>query len=157
MNDSKINEWMFCILKPDILERNLMGEILTRIEQTYLRIADMGMRHKNRKWAEQHYANVCEEPFFDELVGFMTSRPILGFVVSGPLAVYRMRAMAGPTRSWEAAPGTIRGDYGYHPAMLNCIHVADSQEASKREYGYFIDPRTDKVQEDASSEMHESG
>jgi nucleoside-diphosphate kinase len=131
-----------------------MGEVIARIERTFLRLADLQMRHKTLEWCKQHYANVADEPFFSELVNFMTSRPILGFVVSGPLAIYRMRAMVGPTRSWEAAPGTIRGDYGYYPAMLNCIHVADSQLASEREFGYFHNPSTDlKELNDAGDAM----
>lgn len=134
-----------------------MGEVLTRIERTHLRIADVWMRHKDANWCELHYANVKEEDFFPELVKFMTSRPILGLVVAGPLAIYRTRALVGPTRSWEAAPGTIRGDYGYYPAMLNCIHVAGSQEASKREFNYFNDISTDVGVEDASPKMCESG
>lgn len=137
----EIDQWVFCILKPDILERNLMGEILTRIERTYLRVTDLNMRHKTFEWCKKHYAHVKEEPFFHELMAFMCSRSILGFIVSGPLAVGRMRMVVGPTQ--KAAPGTIRGDYGYHPARLNCIHVSESQEAAEREYQLFMNYETD--------------
>lgn len=150
---SEVNQWTFCIIKPDILERQLMGKILTRIENTYLRIVEAQMRHKNEEWAKEHYANVKDEPFFDKLIEFMTARSILGFIVSGPLTIPRMRNLIGPIRSWEAAPGTIRGDYGSYPAMFNCIHVANSQEAAEREYQLFTNYETDKGDQDASEAM----
>lgn len=132
-----------------------MGEILTRIERTYLRIGTMQMRHKSVAWVEQHYAHLINQDFFPQLTAFMTARPILGFSVIGPHAIERMRALAGPTESWKAAPGTIRGDMGGNPAMYNLIHVSDSQESSDREFKLFMDLDTDLEFDHASATMPE--
>ena len=150
---SKVDQWAFCLIKPDALERQITGEIITRIEHTYLRIAEMQMRHKTPEWAKEHYDHVSGESFFDKLIEFMTVRSILGFVVSGPHAITRMQNLVGSTQSWKAAPGTIRGDYGGYPAMFNCIHVSETQKDAEREYQLFTNFETDKGIQDASEAM----
>jgi nucleoside-diphosphate kinase len=131
----------FCIIKPDALERAIVGRIITRIEDTYLRIFAVQMRHKNEEWCRLHYQHVVNEPFFPNLVAFMTARPILGFTVHGPNAIIRMKKLVGATQ--QAAPGTIRGDFGSYPAMFNCIHCSGSQEEAERELKLFMDLETD--------------
>jgi nucleoside-diphosphate kinase len=123
----------------------MMGRIFTRIEDTFLRISGIQERHKNEAWAEEHYKHLSDKPFFQQLVKFMTARSVVGFVVGGPHAVKRMRKLVGNTCSWEAAPGTVRGDWGNFPAMFNLIHVADSKEAAEREVALFFDIRTDQI------------
>jgi len=156
MKQDEVNQWTFCLIKPDALERQIMGEILTRVERTYLRIVEMQMRHKNEEWCKQHYANVSAESFFPKLIEFMTARSILGFVVSGPFAILRMRNLIGATKSWQALPGTIRADYGTYPATFNIIHASESQEAAEREFRLFTNYETDfKItgDQDASNVM----
>lgn len=149
MSQNEVEQWTFCLIKPDALERQIMGEIITRIEKTYLRIVEMQMRHKNEEWAGEHYANVSDQPFFPKLIEFMTARSILGFVVSGPFAILRMRNLIGVTKPWQALPGTIRGDYGGYPVMFNCIHVSETQKDAEREYQLFTNFETDKGIKDA--------
>ncbi len=136
-------EIVFVILKPDALERGLAGRIISRIEDTYLRLDGMSSRRKTREWCDRHYGHLRGETFYDKLVEFMTARSILGFGVSGPNAIQRMRALAGPTKPWEAPPGTIRGDFGGYPAMYNLIHVSDSDDAARNEVRWFYDITTD--------------
>ena len=108
----------------------------------------MQMRHKTRAWCDVHYSHLREQPFYDKLVEFMTARSILGFGVSGMHAIARMRALIGPTRSWEAPPGTIRGDFGGYPAMYNLIHASDSEINAHNELRWFYDMTTDARPED---------
>lgn len=145
MSDKLPVEYTFVIIKPDALERGLMGRIFSRIEDSFLRISGIQERHKTTKWAEAHYEHLKDESFFGQLVQFMTARSVVGFVVGGPHAIVRMRALVGATKSWEAAPGTIRGDWGNYPAMFNLIHVSDSKEAADRELALFYKVETDHV------------
>jgi nucleoside-diphosphate kinase len=137
----------FIIIKPDALERCLMGRILSRLEDTYLRIEAMQQRRKNIEWARQHYAHLSDQPFFDDLAEFMTSRSIVGAYVYGPFSVRRLRKIVGDTNSCLALPGTIRGDWGSTPVMHNLIHCSDSEEAAEREAALFYDPSTDWKEE----------
>ena len=147
MNDMN---WAFCIIKPDAMERGFLGPIITRIEQTFLRISALQMRQKNAEWAKQHYDDHVDKDYFDKLVAFMTARSIVGFVVSGPHAINRLRALVGGTQSWNQPAGTIRGDWGAYPAMYNLIHVSDSPECAERELKLFTDITTDEVFSNAS-------
>jgi len=133
----------FVLIKPDAMDRRLVGRIIARIEDTNLMIHHYQERHKTNVWARAHYAHVDGQWFFDQLVEFMTSRSMLGFEVSGPYVIERLRMIAGSTCSWEAGPGTIRGDMGGYPAFHNLIHVSDSFEAYNREWTLFSDPKTD--------------
>lgn len=144
----QVREWTFCIVKPDALLRGIAGRIITRIEDTHLRVTGFQTRHKSPDWARNHYLHLQHKPFFPQLVEFMTAHPILGFLVSGPCAIKRMRALAGNTLPHEAAPGTIRGDFGGYPAMYNCIHVSDSLVTAQREHRLFMDVETDQVYKD---------
>jgi nucleoside-diphosphate kinase len=138
-------EYTFNIIKPDALERGMMGRIFSRIEDSFLRISGLQERYKSRKWAEEHYAHLKNEPFFEQLVDFMISRSLVGFVVGGAHAITRMRNIAGATKPWEAAPGSIRGDWGHFPAMFNLIHVSDSQKAAEREIALYYKTETDHL------------
>lgn len=144
-------ELVFVIIKPDALERGLCGRIISRIEDTYLRIDGMQSRRKTRAWCDVHYAHLRQLSFYDKLVEFMTTRSILGFGVSGPNAIKRMRALIGPTKPWEAPPGTIRGDFGGYPAMYNLIHASDSEINAHNELQWFYDIVTDARPETANA------
>lgn len=125
------------IVKPDAVKRGLIGEILSRIERKGLRIAEMRMMRIDRELSEEHYAEHRERPFFDELVGFITSGEVVAARVVGDGAVAVVRELMGPTDPAEAPPGTIRGDYGLR-ITENLIHGSDSPETAKREIDLFF-------------------
>jgi nucleoside-diphosphate kinase len=120
----------------------MVGKILTRIEETYMRILAVQERHKTLEWAAQHYVHLRDKPYFEDLCKFMCVRPIISVNVVGWNSIERMRKLAGSTNSQEAAPGTIRGDWGHYPIMYNLIHVSDSEEAADRERDLFYDLKT---------------
>ncbi|MCS6936882.1 MAG: nucleoside-diphosphate kinase [Candidatus Bipolaricaulota bacterium] len=130
-------ERTFVMLKPDAVERRLMGELIRRIEQKNLNIIALKMMRIERKLAETHYGEHREKPFFRELVDFVTSGPIVAMIVEGPNAISVVRAMMGATNPFNAAPGTIRGDFGLD-LTKNLIHGSDSPESAKREIALFF-------------------
>lgn len=125
------------LIKPDGVERGLIGEVIGRIEKKGLRISAMKMMKMSRKLAEEHYAEHIGKPFYEKLVNFMTSGPIIAMVVEGRGAVRVMRILAGATDPIEALPGTIRGDLSVQEPA-NTIHASDSIEAAKREIKRFF-------------------
>ncbi|HEV8681337.1 MAG TPA: nucleoside-diphosphate kinase [Actinomycetota bacterium] len=125
------------IVKPDAVRRGLIGEILARIERKGLRIAEMRTMRIGRELSEEHYAEHREKPFFDELVGFITSSDVVVARVVGEGAVAVVRELMGPTDPAQAPPGTIRGDFGLR-ITENLIHGSDSSETAKRELDLFF-------------------
>ena len=132
-------EQTLLILKPDTVQRGLIGEVISRIEQRGLRISGMKMMEITPALAAQHYAEHQGKSFYDPLIAFITSAPVVVMVVSGPQAIAIMRAMMGKTDAREAAPGTIRGDYGLSNRH-NLIHGSDSPESAQREIALFFKP-----------------
>ncbi len=127
------------LLKPDCVERRLMGEIISRFETKGLNIIAMKMIQVTPELSKQHYAEHVEKPFYPDLEGFIVSAPVVAMIVEGPEAVSVVRTLIGATNGREAAPGTIRGDYGCSRQM-NMIHGSDSVESANREIGiYFTD------------------
>ena len=124
------------ILKPDAVQRGLIGPILTRIEQRGFRIAAMKMMRISRELAEQHYAEHKGKSFYEGLIAFITSAPVVVMVVEGPQAVRIIRQMMGKTNAADAAPGTIRGDFAL--SMKNLIHGSDSPESAAREIALYF-------------------
>ncbi|MDX2200786.1 MAG: nucleoside-diphosphate kinase [Phycisphaerae bacterium] len=127
------------IFKPDCVQRMLVGQILARFEAKGLRIAAMKLQHSQRPQVEQHYAVHRERPFFKDLVGFMTSGPVIIAVLEGPRAIQIVRTMLGATNGAEAAPGTIRGDFGMDK-QYNLVHASDGPETASIEIGLFFKP-----------------
>lgn len=125
------------IVKPDAVRRSLIGEILRRIEERDLRITDLRMMRIDEDLADRHYAEHREKPFFGELVGFITSGPVVVARVEGEDAVTVVRDLMGPTDPKDAPPGTIRGDYG-EVITENLVHGSDSPESAKRELDLFF-------------------
>jgi nucleoside-diphosphate kinase len=130
-------EQTLILIKPDAIQRALTGEIIGRLERRGLKIVAMRMVHVSRETAEQHYAEHVGKPFFDGLVTYITSSPIVAIVFEGPQAVAAARATIGGTRPVEAEPGSIRGDYGLMVGR-NLIHGSDSPESSQREIAIFF-------------------
>jgi len=127
------------LIKPDAVRRRLIGEIIRRIELKGLDIIAIKLMRVDRDLAERHYAEHSEKPFFEGLVSFITSGPIVAMVVEGPKAISAVRALMGATNPLEAQPGTIRGDFGLD-LTANLIHGSDSQESAAREIELFFRP-----------------
>jgi nucleoside-diphosphate kinase len=126
------------LIKPDGVERRLVGEIIGRIERKGLTIAALEMRVVSDEVARQHYAEHDGKPFFASLLEFITSGPLVAAIVEGPRAVAAVRQLAGATDPVEsAAPGTIRGDFGLE-VQFNLVHGSDSAESAKREIGLWF-------------------
>jgi nucleoside-diphosphate kinase len=125
------------LIKGDGVRRKLIGEIIRRMEAKDLDIADMKLMDVNRELAEEHYAEHREKPFFDELVDFITSTPVVAMRVRGEGAIKVMRSLMGSTNPAEAAPGTIRGDLALSMPD-NLVHGSDSPESAGRELGLFF-------------------
>jgi nucleoside-diphosphate kinase len=126
------------IVKPDAVERGLVGEVLTRIERRELRLVAAELRTIDEATAARHYAEHEGKPFFERLVSFITSAPALVAVVEGPEDAWQVvRTMIGATNPAAAAPGTIRGDLAIDMAA-NLIHGSDSSEAAQREIAIFF-------------------
>jgi nucleoside-diphosphate kinase len=125
------------IVKPDAVRRGLIGEVLRRVEGKGLRLAEMRMLTIERVTAEEHYGEHREKPFFDELVGFIGSGPVVVARVEGERAVPVLRSLIGPTDPALAPPGTIRGDYGLI-ITENLVHGSDSNESAERELKLFF-------------------
>lgn len=125
------------ILKPDAVSKNIIGEIYTRFERAGLKIVAAKMKHLSREEAEGFYAVHRERPFFQDLVEFMTSGPVMIQVLEGEDAVTRNRELMGATDPRQAAPGTIRADFATS-IDANAVHGSDSEENAKTEIGFFF-------------------
>lgn len=128
------------IIKPDGVQRGLVGEIVGRLERRGLKIAAMELRVIERALAERHYGEHKGKPFYEGLVNYITSGPVVTMVLEGPQAVAATRATMGATRPVEAAPGTIRGDLGLMVGR-NLIHGSDGPESAAREVALFFGDR----------------
>jgi nucleoside-diphosphate kinase len=131
MNDT------FVLLKPDTLQRGLVGRIITRIEDANFAIFNYQERHKTLEWARQHYVHMYEHSFFEAMCEFMSSSSVLSFNVCGKDAMRRLRLLSGS--AVDPSPGTIRFDFGAS-GFMNLIHVSDDAE---RERKLFYDSKSD--------------
>jgi nucleoside-diphosphate kinase len=125
-------ERTFLMVKPDGVQRGLIGEIVSRFEKKGFKLIAAKLMTVSRELAEAHYAEHREKPFFEELVGFITSGPVFAMIWEGENVISVARQMMGKTNPADAAPGTIRGDYGISVGM-NIIHGSDSPESAERE------------------------
>lgn len=130
-------EKTYVMLKPDAIQRKLMGQILTRIECKGLQIENMKMFTLNETILKEHYAHLKDKPFFPEIVEYMTSGPVVGMIVSGANAVAAMRKILGATNPLEAEVGTIRGDFALE-TRYNLVHASDSVENAQIEIERFF-------------------
>ncbi len=126
------------MVKPDGVQRAHIGDIITRIERAGLKIIAMKIIQVTREQAEKHYAVHEGKPFYEGLIRYMTSGPTVAMVVEGWDAVKHARRLVGPTDPHDAAPGSIRGDYGLD-IRRNIVHAADSVENAKIEYSIYFD------------------
>ncbi len=132
-------ETTLIILKPDAVQRGLVGRIVTRFEEKGLQVVGMKLTQIQHATAEQHYAPHAGKPFYEGLLRFMTSSPVVVLAVQGVGAIAICRNLMGATFGSKAAPGTIRGDFGVSNAF-NLIHGSDSAEAAAKELALFFAP-----------------
>jgi nucleoside-diphosphate kinase len=127
------------IVKPDGVRRGLVGEVLRRVEAKGLAIADLRMLRIEREIAVGHYEEHVDKPFFEELVEFITSGPVVVARVEGESAIEVLRTLMGPTNPVAAPPGTMRGDFATIIGE-NVVHGSDSPQSAERELGRFFPP-----------------
>jgi nucleoside-diphosphate kinase len=132
-------EKTFLMVKPDGVQRGLIGEIVARFEKKGYKLVAAKLMVISQELAEKHYAEHKERPFFGELVDFITSGPVFAMVWEGENVIATARQMMGKTNPADAAPGTIRGDFGVTVGK-NVIHGSDSPESAEREIGLFFSP-----------------
>ena len=125
------------LVKPDALQRGLVGEILSRLERRGLKIVALRLMRMDDALARRHYEEHEGKPFVDSLVRFITSAPVVAAVLEGPAAVTVARGIMGATDPQQAAPGTIRGDFGLY-VQNNLIHGSDSPASAEREIALFF-------------------
>ena len=126
------------LVKPDAMQRGLSGEILSRFERRGLRLVGLRLLKVDRAMARKHYAEHVGKPFYESLVGFMSSGPVVSMAVEGPEDTFEVvRTMMGATNCRKAAPGTIRGDLGIDFTQ-NLVHGSDSAESAERELAIFF-------------------
>lgn len=125
------------LVKPDGVQRGLAGQIIARFEMRGLKMIGMKFMQMSRGLAERHYAEHEGKNFYEELVGYITSGPVIAMVWEGPHAIEAARATMGVTNPVEASPGTIRGDFGMVVGR-NLVHGSDSEDSAKREIELFF-------------------
>jgi len=121
------------VVKPDGVRRGLVGEVISRFERKGFKIVALKMVKLSREEAEEFYSVHRDKPFFDDLVSFITSGPVVAMVIEGDSAIEVARLMIGATDGRKAAPGTIRGDFSLD-IMMNIVHASDSRESFEREF-----------------------
>ena len=126
------------LLKPDCVERRLMGRIIARFEDKALNIIAMKMLRVTPELSRKHYAEHVEKPFYQGLENFITGAPVLAMVVEGLEAIRVVRDMLGATNGLNAAAGTIRGDYS-SSRQMNLVHASDGAESAQREIDLYFD------------------
>ena len=127
----------FFMIKPDGVQRNIIGDVVNRVEKEDFVITKMKMMQISTELAEMHYAEHSEKPFFNDLVTFITSGPVVAMEVEGDNAVLAIRELMGATNPTDAEPGTIRGDLA-SKLEENVVHGSDSEESAARELGLFF-------------------
>jgi len=125
------------LVKPDAVRRGLIGDVLARIEHKGLQIVAMDLRTIDAELAETHYAEHVGKPFYEPLIRFITSGPLVALVVQGPRAIEAFRGLAGATDPVRAVPGTIRGDHALD-VQQNIVHGSDSPDSAEREIKIFF-------------------
>jgi nucleoside-diphosphate kinase len=134
-----VTERTLVLIKPDGVQRLLVGRILGRFEQRGLKLVGLKLRQVDRPFAQQHYAVHRGKPFFEGLLDFITSGPLVALALDGPNAIAVVRSMVGATRPHEAPAGTIRGDLAVETAQ-NLVHASDGAETAAAELALWFAP-----------------
>ena len=137
MSNHPKEERTLILLKPDALQRNLLGEILHRFERRGLKIIGLKMMQADDAVLKEHYAHIADKPFFGGIKDYMKSYPIVAIALSGIKAVTMVRQMVGPTKGFDAPAGTIRGDFS-QSTQTNLVHASDPAENPEAEVNRFF-------------------
>lgn len=132
-------ETTLILFKPDAVEKNLTGQVLSRFQNEGFRVRGLKMMQLDDAVLQEHYAHVADKPFFPEIASFMKRTPVVALALEGEDAVAKVRDLLGPTNSKTAPAGTIRGDFG-EDMMTNVCHASDSVEAASAEVRRFFRP-----------------
>lgn len=127
------------LVKPDGVQRALIGEVISRFERRGLRLVGMKLMQISQELAARHYGEHVGKPFYDGLISYITSGPVVAMVWEGPQAIKAARETMGKTKPFEAAPGTIRGDFALETGR-NIVHGSDGPESTEREVNLFFEP-----------------
>lgn len=127
------------LLKPDCVQRRLIGEVIARFERKGLQIAAMKLLQITPELSKQHYAEHAEKPFYPSLEQFITSAPVVALALDGLDAISVVREMLGATNGLKAAPGTLRGDFS-SSRQMNLVHASDSEASATRELALYFTP-----------------
>ena len=130
----------FFMIKPDGVQRNLVGEIISRVESKGFSITKIKMMTISKELAEQHYGEHKDKPFFNDLVAFITSGPVVAMQIEGENVVIQIRNLMGATNPSESTPGSIRGDLAIE-LDKNVVHGSDSEESAERELSLFFETK----------------
>lgn len=130
-------EQTLVLIKPDAVERNLIGKILSEYERNGLEVIEMKLLNATTEIAKAHYSEHVEKPFFNELVEYITSGPLVAFILKGENAISRVRALNGATNPEDAVDNTIRALYGISLSN-NTVHASDSPESAKKEIAIWF-------------------
>jgi nucleoside-diphosphate kinase len=133
-------EFTFVMLKPGVLQRRVAGEVISRFERKGLKIVALKLLRMSKSMVETHYAEHKGRDFYDKLVEYTLSGPVIAMILEGEDAIAQVRRLAGPTDIRESQPGTIRGDYAAR-TRLNIVHASDSSASAERESALFFSPR----------------
>lgn len=125
------------LLKPDCVQRNLIGEVIGRFEKSGLKVKACKMMQLTDALLKDHYSHLADKPFFPEIAGFMKSAPVVAMILEGENVIAKVRDMVGPTDSTKAPKGTIRGDLG-KTKMENIVHASDTPENAAAEVKRFF-------------------
>lgn len=134
-----VHEKSLIIIKPDAVQRNLIGEIVSRFERKGLKIIGLKMMSVEDTLLEEHYSHIKDKPFFPGIRNFMKSSPVVVIALEGINAVSAIRLLVGPKKAWEANAGTIRGDFSLS-TQSNIVHASDSVENGLLEIDRFFSP-----------------
>jgi nucleoside-diphosphate kinase len=132
-------EKTFVMLKPGVLQRRIVGEVIRRFERKGLKIVALKLTRMDQAMAEAHYGEHKGKDFYEKLVEYTLSGPVVALILEGEDAVAAVRRLAGPTKVDDAVPGTIRGDFACR-TRLNIVHASDSPESAEREMALFFKP-----------------
>jgi len=130
-------ERSFVMIKPDAVQRGIVGEVISRLERKGLKLCAMKMLKIDRQLAQRHYGEHEGKPFYEPLLRYITASPVVAMVIEGRNAISIIRKLVGATDVEEALPGTIRGDLVIHERS-NIVHASDSSEGATREIGIFF-------------------
>ena len=133
----------FVIIKPDAIYHKLIGKIISRFEYADFKIKRIEMLQKDSTWFGQMYSHLTGDVYV-KMQNFMLGAPLIGIIFEGPDAVAQVRQMIGCTDSFQAALGTIRGDFGRHPIRFNCVHASDNGAAVTKEIALFFGDNNDQ-------------